>query len=123
MTREELKTRFAEKLRARREELGMTQEQIGKEAGCSGVSIGYYEKGERIPDIYTALKISECCRISFEELIGVKTKTEKIGEKRKAQIVAENMKNLDDDTVLDIVSAGVVEMKKRMICRGVSNDG
>lgn len=48
---------YAENLRLARKEKGLTQRDLGIQAGVSRVSIVYYETGTRIPRLLTHLKL------------------------------------------------------------------
>ena len=46
-----------------REERGMTQEEVAKSSHIALRSYQYYEKGKRIPDVYTAIRIADALKI------------------------------------------------------------
>ncbi len=62
---------FAKRLRELREERGITKQKLGEEIGTSGVSIGYYERGERVPDIDVLAKLAELFEVTSDYLIGI----------------------------------------------------
>ncbi len=56
------------KIRHRREELHLTQQQVADKVGTSQQSFRLYERGEREPMISTALKIARALESTLEEL-------------------------------------------------------
>lgn len=61
------KKRFAE-LRA---QSGLSQSKLGKVLSLSPATIGYYENGDRLPDIETAARIAEYFNVSADYLLGL----------------------------------------------------
>mgnify|MGYP000869190585 CR=1 FL=1 len=61
------KKRFAE-LRAKS---GLSQSKLGKALSLSPATIGYYENGDRLPDIETAARIAEYFNVSADYLLGL----------------------------------------------------
>lgn len=66
-----MKSVFSERLRELREERGLTMQKLGEEIGTSGVSIGYYEKGQRVPDIHTLSNMCKFFDVTSDYLIGL----------------------------------------------------
>lgn len=66
-----MKSVFAERLKELREERGLTMQKLGEEIGTSGVSIGYYERSERVPDIHTLSNICKFFGVTSDYLIGL----------------------------------------------------
>ncbi|MBQ3427015.1 MAG: helix-turn-helix transcriptional regulator [Clostridia bacterium] len=61
---------FATRLKALREECGLSQDDLGKHIGISRGSISFYEKQSRTPDILILSKISEFFNVSIDYLMG-----------------------------------------------------
>lgn len=61
---------FSERLQFIRTKKNLTQAQVADDLKVSRQSIGYYEKGERIPDIETASKIAQYFNVSVDYLLG-----------------------------------------------------
>lgn len=61
------KERFAE-LRA---QSGLSQSKLGKALSLSPATIGYYENGDRLPDIETAARIAQYFNVSADYLLGL----------------------------------------------------
>lgn len=62
---------FSQRLKTLREERGLTMQKLGEEIGTSGVSIGYYERGERVPDIHILAKMCQFFGVTSDYLIGL----------------------------------------------------
>jgi transcriptional regulator with XRE-family HTH domain len=60
---------FAENLRRRRKELGLSQEQLGARANIQMADISRYESGSRDPRITTVARLAEALDISIADLI------------------------------------------------------
>ena len=54
-----------EKIKAAREAAGMTQEQLGRELGVTGVAVMRYEKGQRQPSINQRLLLADIFKTSL----------------------------------------------------------
>lgn len=65
--RESFQKHFSE-LRA---ESGLSQAKLGKELGLSAATIGYYENGDRLPDIEIAARIATYFHASVDYLLGL----------------------------------------------------
>lgn len=65
--RESFQKHFSE-LRA---ESGLSQAKLGKELGLSAATIGYYENGDRLPDIEIAARIATYFHVSVDYLLGL----------------------------------------------------
>lgn len=59
---------FAEKVKAARTELGLTQTQLGETVGLSLRTILAYEKGEKYPRASTMLKLAKALKVSVKYL-------------------------------------------------------
>ena len=56
------------KLKGARSDSGKTQAQIAREVGVTARAYQYYESGERIPGVNTALSIARALGCSVEDL-------------------------------------------------------
>lgn len=61
---------FAVRLKALREELGMSQNQLAKELDISRGSISFYENGQRTADIETLEKVAKFFKVDYDYLMG-----------------------------------------------------
>lgn len=61
---------FASNLKTIRETRGISQADLAINLGVSRVSIGYYEKGERVPDIETLNKLCDYFEVSSDYMLG-----------------------------------------------------
>lgn len=59
---------FAEKVRDARNELGLTQAQLGEMCGVSGRAVLTYEKGEKTPRQSTMIKLAKALKVSVKFL-------------------------------------------------------
>jgi transcriptional regulator with XRE-family HTH domain len=60
---------FAENLRRRRKELGLSQEQVGARANIQMADISRYESGSRDPRISTVARLAEALELSIADLL------------------------------------------------------
>lgn len=60
---------FAENLRRRRKELGLSQEQLGARANIQMADISRYESGSRDPRITTVARLADALEVNIAELI------------------------------------------------------
>jgi len=65
----ELTNVFARNLRRRRQELGLTQEQLAERTGISAPDISDMERGERPPKLSTIARIAEGLTLSPSHLL------------------------------------------------------
>jgi ribosome-binding protein aMBF1 (putative translation factor) len=65
----EIGRRIGLAVRARREELGMTQEELAHESDHHRNYIGYLERGERCPNVATLERIARALRLKVSELL------------------------------------------------------
>lgn len=61
---------FGKRVKAAREAKGLTQQQLGELCGVSAVTVISYEKGQKLPHLEVAHKISACLGVSLDELCG-----------------------------------------------------
>lgn len=59
---------FAEKVKDARNELGLTQTQLGEMCGVSGRAVQTYEKGEKTPRQSTMIKLAKALKVSVKFL-------------------------------------------------------
>lgn len=59
---------FAEKVRDARNELSLTQAQLGEMCGVSGRAVQTYEKGEKTPRQSTMIKLAKALKVSVKFL-------------------------------------------------------
>ena len=60
---------FAENLRRRRKELGLSQEQLGARANIQMADISRYESGTRDPRVTTIARLAEALDVPIAELL------------------------------------------------------
>ncbi|MGC6426652.1 MAG: helix-turn-helix domain-containing protein [Akkermansiaceae bacterium] len=56
-------------VRELREELGISQEKFAELTGHHRTYIGFLERGERTPNVYTAYRVATALRISLSDLL------------------------------------------------------
>lgn len=61
---------FASRLRNLRENIGLTQEELGKKINLVKSNISMYEKGNRIPNVEILEQMSELFDVSIDYLLG-----------------------------------------------------
>lgn len=64
-------SKFSERLKELREEKCLSYQKPGEKLGVSGVSLGYYERGERVPDIHTLQNICGFFNVTSDYMIGL----------------------------------------------------
>lgn len=70
---------FAQMLKKLRKDKGISRKTLAEDIGVSVASIGYYENGERVPDIETLVKIAGYFKVSCDEILkGVKSPNKNI---------------------------------------------
>ena len=72
--------KFSERLRLLRESKGLNQSQLAEKLGVSRGSISYYENKDRIPDIEFLDKTSKFFNVSYDFLLGDRSRSEKRAE-------------------------------------------
>ena len=65
-----VKKAFKERFSALRKESGLSQAKLGEQLNLSPATIGYYENGDRIPDIEIATRIAEYFNVTIDYLTG-----------------------------------------------------
>lgn len=81
---------FKKRLKEKRKELGLTQEELGKSIYLSKGEVCAYEKGNRIPPLDVLIRIADFLEVDFLWLIGMEYQY----NKRDNGIV-----NLSDDDI------------------------
>lgn len=94
------KNDFPERLKKLREAIGVSQEEFAKALGVSRSTVGYYEKGDRTPDIEMLDRINNLTGCSIEYLMGY-VDTMKPGNEEIGFIT-----NLSDDAI-NVLRRGV----------------
>lgn len=59
-----------QKIKNRRKELGMSQDDLAEKVGVSKVAICWYESGERTPGLENFLKLADALDLSLDETVG-----------------------------------------------------
>ena len=70
---------FAERLKALREEKGLSKRQLAAELEMSHVAIFHYENAKRVPDIVVAKKFADYFNTTCDYLIGLSDERYKKG--------------------------------------------
>lgn len=65
---DELRERFGMNLRACRERLGISQEELGFRAGIHPTGVGFYELGKKLPLVETFIRLSGALATTPNEL-------------------------------------------------------
>lgn len=65
-----MRTVFSERLKALRKEIGISQEAFAQTLGVARATLGYYEKGDRLPDIEFLDLVCDKTGCSMEYLMG-----------------------------------------------------
>lgn len=86
---------FRKRLKERRKQLGLTQEQVGTNIYLSKGEICSYETGKRIPPLDVLIRLSNFLEVDFLWLIGMELRQQREGDK---------IVNLSEDD-LKIISA------------------
>jgi len=65
--------KFGDRLRALREEAGLTQAELGARLGINRATVSRYEKGEREPEQLTLKRIAQIFAVTLDYLLGLST--------------------------------------------------
>ena len=60
---------FGERLKARRKEMGMTQQMLADQLYVTKQTVSGWECGTRLPDVNLVIKIAKVLEISLEEFL------------------------------------------------------
>ncbi|WP_431029650.1 helix-turn-helix domain-containing protein [Lysinibacillus sp. LZ02] len=85
---------IGDRITNRRKELKLTQDQLAKLSGLSRVSIGNYERGDRVPDVESTQKIAKALGVTANDLIYGDYHEEHMGETIRG--IEESKKNIID---------------------------
>ena len=87
---------FRSRLKSRRKELGLTQEELGKNIYLSKGEICAYEGGKRIPPLDVLIRLATFLKVDFVWLIGMELKC----NTKVDEIV--NLSSVDLDIITEI---------------------
>ena len=93
---------FRKRLKEKRKELNLTQEQLGKLVFLSKGEICAYEKGKRIPPLDVLIRIARFLETDFLWLIGMELEYKK-GERRIVNLSKDDLKIIEalkNDSIL-----------------------
>ena len=88
-TDEDLKTAFGNSLKELREYVGITQVELAKVTNVPRQSVSVYERGETVPTITQAYRISKFFRLSIDDFIIY-------GLEKQKEILNENFASITD---------------------------
>jgi len=63
--------KFIERLKVLRNEKGLSQAQLAKATGISTGAIGFWEKGERVPNALAIITLAKFFGVSTDYLLGL----------------------------------------------------
>lgn len=66
----ELSQRISDRLRTLRESLGVSQREMGRRLGISGIAWSYYENRKCDPGIAVMVRIADHFSLTLDELVG-----------------------------------------------------
>lgn len=81
---------MGQRIRARRRELGLTQEKLAERVDISPSFVGHLERGEKIPSLDTVARLCSCLDASMDDLALGRRQT---CDKEKCELY-EELKNL-----------------------------
>lgn len=84
---------FNERLKELREELGLTQEELGKRINVSRTAVSGWEIGSSEPNILNLIKLSDIFNVSLDYLLGRTKERHNLNLKNKK----------DKDLIIDII--------------------
>ncbi|MBQ9408527.1 MAG: helix-turn-helix transcriptional regulator [Clostridia bacterium] len=67
---------YGKRIKEARERAGVTQEELGKKIGVTGVTIMRYEKGLRQPNLQRMVEIANALEISVTDMLGLESADE-----------------------------------------------
>ena len=71
---------FGERLKAIREEKGLSQTALAKILGCTSATVSSCEKGTNLPSLELAKSIAESCNVSLDYLCGLSESKRTLGK-------------------------------------------
>ena len=69
MTKTKFKRELADNIRDARMAKGLTQRELAQQIGLSAAAVGYYETGDRLPNIMTLSVLSQIFDESLDSLV------------------------------------------------------
>ena len=97
---------ISERLKAARQNAGMTQEQVAEKIMVSRVTLSHWENGKSLPDIVSLISLSDLYSISLDELMkGDPKMTEKV---KKDVTEAKDHKRLIRITAILVIAVMLV---------------
>ena len=66
----EVNDMYAERIRALRQQAGMSQQALGQQLGVSAVAVGKWERGQTQPDIHALTRMADIFSTSIDDLCG-----------------------------------------------------
>ena len=64
-------SKFSERLKELRNEMGLSQEQLGKATGLSHTAIGYWELDKRVPNLDAVIVLADYFKVSLDYIAGL----------------------------------------------------
>lgn len=118
----ENKLQFSEILRTLRKVSDFsTLEKLAEEVNVTRQTLGYYEKGERIPDIDTLEKLADVFGVSCDYLLGRTVISQRIGLSRGAIRKLETDCLLDEPDYTKILSKLIEHENLAIFCKVIDN--
>jgi transcriptional regulator with XRE-family HTH domain len=65
-----MSVKFSDRIMQARKEKGLSRDELAEKIGTSGPIVGRYERGDMMPSIDIATKISEALEVSLDFLVG-----------------------------------------------------
>ncbi len=65
-----MSVKFGDRMILARKEKGLSREELAEKIGTSGPIVGRYERGDMMPSVEIATKISEALEVSLDFLVG-----------------------------------------------------
>lgn len=65
-----MSVKFGDRMMQARKEKGLSREEFAEKIGTSGPIVGRYERGDMMPSVEIATKISEALEVSLDFLVG-----------------------------------------------------
>lgn len=96
-------------IRKHRKQKGWTQEQLAEKIGVSVTYLGYMERGERMPGLWTFLEILNCLDIAWEEVV-ITENSEKQKEWDKNRKLWEALPPEKQQMVMKVISVLLEEL-------------
>lgn len=93
------------RIKNKRLELNLTQEQLAEKVELSAVYIGQIERGERKMTIETLVKLANTLNSSIEELLKDSTTTNINARLNELVNIAKQLDTSDIDKVIDVIKA------------------